>query len=1197
LTISPVLDAAGTIIGAAKIVRDITERKRAEASLRESEVRYRALFNESADGILIADIETKKFNYANPALCRLLGYTEEELRTMGVPDIHPKDAVPSIVAEFEAQIREDKTLATNIPCIRKDGSVVRVDITRSVITVDGRPCNVGFFRDITARQRAEGALQESEKKYRELVEHANSIILRWTRDGEITFLNEFGQKFFGYAEAEILGRSIVGTIVPARESTGRDLFPLMDQIGANPEAFAQSINENMRRNGERVWVSWTNKLVLDEQDQVKEILSIGSDITERKRTEEALRESQAFYHSLVDQLPAGVFRKDREGRYVFVSPWFCRLKGIKAEEFLGKTPREVAASETAKPGANEQSVKYVADGMDHHALIMQTGNPIEVIEEHKDATGRKKFLHALKIPVFSTEGKVIGTQGVVFDITALKQAEETVRKEQALFTDLITTIPDHIYFKDRKSRFVRINDAMAKRFGMRSPDEAVGKTDFDVFSEEHARQAYEDEQRVMSTGDPLIGHVEKETWPDGHVNWVSTTKVPLRDADGKITGLVGISRDITEHKKAEDGIHISASLLRATLESTADGILVVDAKGKVLDFNKQFGEMWRLPESVLATGQDQKLLDYALEQLTAPEDFLAKVRELYAQPAKESFDTLQFKDGRVFERFSNPQRIGDRIVGRVWSFRDVTKRVQAEARNREQAALLDNANDAIYVTTLDYTILYWNRGAERTYGWTSAEALNRRTTELISPDPAATKTLTPVLLKQGSWSGERRQIMKNGGIVEVFSRLTLVRNEQDQPQSVFAINTDITEKKQLEAQFLRAQRLESIGALASGIAHDLNNVLAPILIGAPLLRGMITDQTARHLLKTMETSAQRGADIVRQVLTFARGVEGERVPVQPRHLLAEMEKLAAETFPKDIRLESDAAADLWPVLGDATQLHQALMNLCINARDAMPGGGVLTLQAANIVLSKEAAEKIPGAQPGSFVCLRVTDTGTGIPPEIEAKIFEPFFTTKGVGKGTGLGLSTVLGIVHSHGGFVRVASKVGQGSTFELFLPATTTEQMAVKSATATPWPRAHGEGILVVDDEAAVREVARQALTEFGYRVITTGGGVEALKIFRDRRQEIQLVLTDMMMPEMDGPTLVAALRVLDPAVKIIGTTGMSDTAGMSGLKALALSAMLAKPFTIEKLFKVVREALPVTAGHERTVPDGGASRPAAPR
>jgi two-component system, cell cycle sensor histidine kinase and response regulator CckA len=527
---------------------------------------------------------------------------------------------------------------------------------------------------------------------------------------------------------------------------------------------------------------------------------------------------------------------------------------------------------------------------------------------------------------------------------------------------------------------------------------------------------------------------------------------------------------------------------------------------------------------------------------------------------------------------------------------DITERRQAEARNREQAELLDNATDAIYVTALDCTILYWNRGAERTYGWTRAEALNRKTTELLAADSAAAAALTAVLLKQETWSGERWQITKGGRKVEVLTRLKLVRNEQGQPQSVFAINTDITEKKKLEDQFLRAQRLESIGVLASGIAHDLNNVLAPIIMGAPLLRDKVKDEASSDLLKTIESSARRGAAVVKQVLTFARGVEGERVPLQPRHLIQEVVRLAEETFSKTIRIESDVPADLWPVLGDATQLHQALLNLCVNARDAMPGGGVLTMEAANAVLSREAAEKIPGAQPGSYACLRITDTGTGIPPEIEAKMFEPFFTTKSLGKGTGLGLSTVLGVVRSHGGFVRVASKVGQGTTFELYLPAAAAEQGTRKSESAAPWPSGHGEGVLVVDDEAAVREVARRTLAKFGYRVITAAHGAEALRIFQERRQEIQAVLTDMMMPEMDGAALIAALRVTDPAVRIIGVTGMSDVESMRGFRSLGLSGMLAKPFTIETLLAAVQAALPVTTGKEESAPAGGRSGPVPP-
>ncbi|HUJ43261.1 MAG TPA: PAS domain S-box protein [Opitutaceae bacterium] len=771
-----------------------------------------------------------------------------------------------------------------------------------------------------ARRRTEMALQKSEQKYRELVEHANSIILRWTRDGRILFLNEFGQKFFGYTEAEILGRQIVGTIVPESESTSRDLRPLMEQIGANPEAFEQSINENMRRNGERVWVAWTNKLVLDEQGRTREILSIGSDITERRRVEAAMRETQSFYLSLVEQLPAGVFRKDREGRYVFVSAWFCRLKGMEAGEFLGKTPQEVAAVEAAKPGATDLAIKYSADGMDHHALIMQTGKPIEVVEEYTDAAGRKQFVHALKIPVFGPDGTVVGTQGILFDITALKLSE---------------------------------------------------------------------------------------------------------------------------------------------------------------------------------------------------------------------------------------------------------------ARNREQAALLDTANDAIYVTTLDCTILFWSRGAERTYGWTSAEAVNRKTTELVSPDVAAIAALNRVLLEQGSWSGERGQMTKSGRRVEVFSRLTLVRDEQGQPQSVFAINTDITEKKQLEAQFLRSQRLESIGALASGIAHDLNNVLTPILMGTPLLREAVRGKEARDMVAAIEASAARGAEIVKRVLTFARGVPGERVPLQPRHLILEMVKIAGETFPKNIRIENAAPGNLWAVQGDATQIHQALMNLCVNARDAMPAGGVLRLTAENVMLDEAFAKATPEAKPGPHVCLGVADTGTGIPPENLDKLFAPFFTTKAPGQGTGLGLSTVLGIARSHGGFVKVRTEVGEGTTFEIYLPAFPTAEIAAGLAPGSAPPWGNGELILVVDDEEAIREVTRKVLETCAYKVMTAAEGLEAIGIFGRQHRDIKAVITDMMMPGMDGPSLVAALRAIEPGIKIIGISGVGERTGVTNLQALALPAYLAKPFPIQKLLRALHEVL----------------------
>jgi PAS domain S-box-containing protein len=408
------------------------------------------------------------------------------------------------------------------------------------------------------------------------------------------------------------------------------------------------------------------------------------------------------------------------------------------------------------------------------------------------------------------------------------------------------------------------------------------------------------------------------------------------------------------------------------------------------------------------------------------------------------------------------------------------ERIRAEEQVRKQAALLDAANDAIYVRTLDHTVTYWNAGAERLYGWPRAEALGRKITDLVGLESAAFAAAQATLLEQGHWSGELTKTSKAGKELVVFCRWTLLRDEQGQPREVLAINTDITEQKQLEANFLRIQRMEGIGALAGGIAHDLNNILAPILMVGQLLRETVTDPESRRMINTVEACAQRGADIIKQLLTFARGKPGARAPLPMRHFLNEMHKLIRETFPRNIQPRVNVPKDLWLILGDATQIHQALMNLCVNARDAMPEGGTLTLAAENVTLDAARAAMTPNAKAGEYVRVSVTDTGTGIPPEHVDRIFDPFFTTKEIGKGTGLGLATVLGIVRGHGGFVRVNSRVGQGTTFELCFPASPEVKAAATPEREVPPPRGQGELILVVDDEAAVRETVRQTLEKY---------------------------------------------------------------------------------------------------------------------
>lgn len=505
---------------------------------------------------------------------------------------------------------------------------------------------------------------------------------------------------------------------------------------------------------------------------------------------------------------------------------------------------------------------------------------------------------------------------------------------------------------------------------------------------------------------------------------------------------------------------------------------------------------------------------------------------------------------------------------------ELNERKQAEQKIREQAALLDVATDAIFVCDLNNKILFWNKGAERLYGWMAQEAEGKRVNELLDQNTAVKlEDVHNVLAEEGSWQGELDQVTKESKEVIVFSRWTLVRDQEQRPKSILVVNTNITENKQLEAQFLRAQRLESLGTLASGMAHDLNNVLAPILMSVQLLMLKFPDLPTQNLLKILEANVKRGAGLVKQVLSFARGVEGERITLQVQHLILEIEQIAKQTFPKSIEVYTDLPSDLWTVSANATHLHQVLMNLVVNARDAMPDGGTLSIGAENLFIDAHYARMYLEAQVGNYIVITISDTGTGITPESLERIFEPFFTTKEFGKGTGLGLSTVIGIIKSHGGFVNVTSQVGKGTQFQVFLPA-----VSVTPSPPAPeleLPKGHGELILVVDDEAPIREITRITLENFNYQVNTASDGIEALALYAQQKSDIKVVLMDMMMPSMDGAATIRTLQKINPQVKIIAVSGLALNDKVAEAVGVGIKAFLSKPYTAQELLKTINGVL----------------------
>ena len=509
------------------------------------------------------------------------------------------------------------------------------------------------------------------------------------------------------------------------------------------------------------------------------------------------------------------------------------------------------------------------------------------------------------------------------------------------------------------------------------------------------------------------------------------------------------------------------------------------------------------------------------------------------------------------------------------------QRCQAEEHLREAKDRLEALFQASPVPIILHdskgAIRMWNPAAELTFGWRADQVVRQQ-----APYVAEDQREEFARLQQRVRDGETLRGIELAGCrsqagppVELLLSAAPLHGPEGTVHGTLAVLLDITENKKLEAHLLRAQRLESIGRLASGMAHDFNNMLAPLLMSLPALRLEAQSDEVRTLLAIIEASVQRGANMVRQVLTFARGALGPRGPVGAAVLVREMERIIRETFPRSIQLECVLPADPWPVLADSTQLHQVLLNLCVNARDAMPRGGQLRISAENVRLDEASARRVPDAKAGPYLVLAVSDTGTGIRAENLDRIFEPFFTTKAPDRGTGLGLSTALGIVKSHGGFVQVESKPGHGAQFRVYLPATQTPPQPQSDPASTRSPRGTGQLILLVDDEKGILLAGRRLLEHCGYRVLTASDGNQAIALFARRAREIDLVITDIVMPLLDGAAMVRRILKLDPKARIIVTSG--DLTRFRSDRTTKLDSLrtLWKPFTADLLIQTVHAAL----------------------
>ncbi|MFM9904322.1 MAG: PAS domain S-box protein [Pyrinomonadaceae bacterium] len=628
---------------------------------------------------------------------------------------------------------------------------------------------------------------------------------------------------------------------------------------------------------------------------------------------------------------------------------------------------------------------------------------------------------------------------------------------------------------------------------------------------------------------------------------------------------------MSKSKQDQDPLKELTDLKRALDESAI--VAMTDQTGKIIFINDKFCEISQYTYDELI-GQDHRIINSGYH----PKEFIRNIWTTIANGKVWRGDLRnRAKDGSIYwvDTTIVPLLDDDNKPFQYVSIRyEITQRKLGEERISQQASLLDKAQDAIMVCDLNYQILYWNNGAERMYGWPMEDVLGRGLRDLFyEGDSVEIDAGMKILNEKGEWNSETKHTGRDGKAVIIDRRWTLVRNEQDQPDYIFITNTDITERKTAQEHLFRAQRMESIGTLAGGIAHDLNNILSPIMMAVDMLNLNDTGPEEKRWLGMIKESAERGSDLVNQVLTFARGMSGEHIRVQLRHIVKDLVGVLTETLPKSISLKYDIATDLWTILADPTQVHQVLMNVCINARDAMPKGGTLTIKAENVVIDENYARLNLDAQARDYVLLTVADTGFGMTQEIVKRIFDPFFTTKEIGKGTGLGLATTMTIVKSHGGFINVYSEPNRGTKFSIYLPSAEASSEKVDAAIKVDLPCGNGELILIVDDEENIRAVAEATLAKFGYRTLTAVDGTDALAVYSQHAADIAAVLTDMAMPYMDGAALVRALKKMDPDIKVVAMSGLTSDGTTAELTSLKVNAFLEKPFSAETLLTTFSE------------------------
>ncbi|MGD0036726.1 MAG: PAS domain S-box protein [Bacteroidota bacterium] len=1045
---------------------------------------------------------------------------------------------------------------------------------------------------LVKRELAEAQMRRKNKKVEEesllLVQTVKSVrdcISITDLENKILFVNDSFLATYGYTEAELLGKNI--SIIRSPIVSSKDSNAI--QSKTMKKGWHGEIR-NRRKNGTEFTVELWTSVVINSSGSPIAMVGVARDITERKQAEEALRARDIQFKKLAAQVPGMIYQFMQKPDGTFCVPFTS--EGIR--DVFGCSPQDVR--DDFSPIAKVISSKDFGNVINSIKNSAQQLTPFHCEYRVQIPGGPIRWMYGQSMPEKLNDGSIIW-HGFNTDITERKQAEETLAKERFLMNMLMDNVPDHIYFKDKESRFIRMNKSQATRFGLSDPAGAVGKTDFDFFSEQHARPAFEDEHKIMKTGQPLIGLEEKETWPDGRVTWVTTTKMPLRDREGEIIGTFGISKDITERKQAEEALHESQALYHSFVEHMPAGVFRKDSEGRYIFVNSFFCQLKGLKADEILGKTPHELAAYetTIENTRTPETIgtqrtLAdqgtehhklimstgrsiELEEIYPQPD----GTTQY-----YQIVKSPVFASDgKIIGTQGVQFDITQRKKAEIELKESEEryrrLVEFSPDAIAVHS-EGKIVFVNPAAITLLGANSAsELIGKPFLDIIHPDyrDSIHQQIIAVMKEEYAFPlTEQKFLRLDGSIIEVeVTALPTIYKEKSAMQIVVR---DISEQKKLQSQLLQTQKIQSIGTLAGGIAHDFNNILGIILAYSSLLnKNQLSPDKFANSITAINQAVQRGAALVRQILTFARKTDIVFQPMDISELIHELLLMLEQTFPKTITFSESIANNLPFIFADRTQIHQALLNLCINARDAMPDGGSISI-AAGRHTREQMTQQFPSANEEEYVCLTVTDTGKGMDEATRLRVFDPFFTTKEKGKGTGLGLSVVYGVVQAHHGFIDLKSEPGHGTTFRLFFPVPTTNKQTTASQQPTESFEIGGiETILFVEDEEMLVQMVSFLLESKGYNVLCARDGLEAVNIYQSHKQEIALVLTDMGLPVLTGSDEFKKLKKINPSVKVVFASGYFEPDVKSELLKDGANGFIQKPYEPDDVLRIIRKVL----------------------